>query len=69
MCSLTLQEYNEEIQGLTVKYQELLAAERLFDLPASYSENLIKAQKQMESLEKIYKVYADQKVNRFEKLC
>ncbi|VDO03424.1 unnamed protein product [Rodentolepis nana] len=56
-----MKECSEEIQGLTTKHQELLVSERLFDLPPSYSKGLIKAKKQMESLQKIYKIYADQK--------
>ncbi|KAM7539583.1 hypothetical protein Aperf_G00000039574 [Anoplocephala perfoliata] len=56
-----MKQYNEELQNLTGKYHELLSAERLFDLPASYLDGLNKAQKQMESLELIYRIYSDQK--------
>ncbi|KAL5967125.1 Dynein heavy chain 10 axonemal, partial [Taenia solium] len=56
-----MKEYNEELQGLTATYNELLSAERLFDLPVIYSEGLISVQRQMDCLDRIYSIYADHK--------
>ncbi|VDM31178.1 unnamed protein product [Hydatigera taeniaeformis] len=56
-----MKEYGEELASLTATYNELLSAERLFDLPVTYSEGLVDVQRQMDCLEKIYAIYADLK--------
>ncbi|KAL5112917.1 Dynein heavy chain 10 axonemal [Taenia crassiceps] len=56
-----MKDYKEELQGLTATYNELLSAERLFDLPVTHSEELINVQRQMDCLDRIYSIYADYK--------
>ncbi|EUB64627.1 Dynein heavy chain 10, axonemal [Echinococcus granulosus] len=56
-----MKEYNEELQGLAATYNKLLSAERLFDLPVTYSEGLDSVQQQIDSLARIYTIYVDHK--------
>jgi dynein heavy chain len=54
--------YRDELLKLEHEKQDLTNAERLFNLPISNYPTLLNVQKEMKSLEELYKLYEDQMV-------
>ncbi len=54
--------YRDELMKLEHEKQDLTNAERLFNLPISNYPTLLNVQKEMKSLEELYKLYEDQMV-------
>ncbi|VDL94305.1 unnamed protein product [Schistocephalus solidus] len=59
-----MKQYKEEIQQLEAERHELLSAEKLLDLPISTYAQLCRISQEMNSLEKLYRIYRDQKEER-----
>ncbi|VDK75302.1 unnamed protein product, partial [Dibothriocephalus latus] len=59
-----LKQYQEEIQQLEGERHELLSAEKLLDLPISTYAQLTRIFHEMDSLERLYRIYGDQKEER-----
>uniref|UniRef100_A0A2C9JWZ0 AAA+ ATPase domain-containing protein n=1 Tax=Biomphalaria glabrata TaxID=6526 RepID=A0A2C9JWZ0_BIOGL len=56
--------FKEEIHELESSKQELTNAEKLFELPITMYQELMKVQKEMSGLESIYQIYNEQKIAR-----
>ena len=59
-----MKDYSKEVADLEAERQELINAQKLFDLPITSYPELLQIQKSMKGLESIYQIYEDQKKAR-----
>lgn len=66
MCALIglmiMETYETELAKVEASRQELVKAEKLFDLPITMYPELLNVQKDMKGLRQIYEIYKAQKV-------
>lgn len=56
--------YEADLAKIDAGRQELVNAEKLFDLPITSYPELLKIQQDMRGLRRIYQIYEEQKVSR-----